>query len=281
LEITSSKLSFRISMVNLDELKPHEEVIDPVVGSLANDVLEEGELRDPLVVDQEDYVILDGMHRFNSLRLLKCRFVPCCLVDYDNPLITVGAWFRLFAVDEAERVAERLLRDAGLHYSLRKVELAKVSNNSQTIMLTKTSAAFSLPDSTDLFQLARTAANLEKTMVKNGHAVTYSPETTALQKLQSNDLSLIISVPIFSKQQIREFGVMGHLLPHKTTRHVIPSRPLRVDVPLKMLTDPTISREEADRKLGELLAQKHVERKPPGSIVDGRRYEEELLIFTP
>ncbi|MGD0690505.1 MAG: ParB N-terminal domain-containing protein [Candidatus Bathyarchaeia archaeon] len=281
MEISSSKLSFRISMVNLDELKPHEEVIDPVVGSLANEVLGEGELRDPLVVDQEDYVILDGMHRFNSLRLLKCRFVPCCLVDYDNPLIKVGAWFRLFAVDEAETVAERLLIDAGLHYSLRKVEPAKMSNNSQTIMITRTNAEFSLPESIDPIQLARTAVSLEKTMVKKGHAVTYSPETTALQKLQSNELNLIISVPIFSKQQIREFGITGHLLPHKITRHVMPSRPLRVDVPLKMLTDPTISREEADRKLGELLAQRHVERKPPGSIVDGRRYEEELLIFTP
>jgi hypothetical protein len=48
-----------------------------------------------------------------------------------------------------------------------------------------------------------------------------------------------------------------------------------------MLTDPSISREEADRKLGELLAKRHVERRPPGSIVNGRRYEEELLIFTP
>ena len=281
MEISSSKLSFRISMVNLNDLKPHEEVIDPAVGSLANDVLREGELRDPIVVDQEDYVILDGMHRFGSLKLLKCRFAPCCLVDYDNPLIKVGAWFRLFSVDEAETVAERLLRDAGLHYSLRKAEADKMSYNSQTIMLTRTGAEFSLPESIDPIQLARTAVSLEKTLVKKGHAVTYSPETNALQKLRSNELSLIISVPIFSKQQIRECGITGKLLPHKTTRHVMPSRPLKVDVPLKMLTDPTVSREEADRKLGELLTKRQVELKPPGSIIDGRRYEEELLIFTP
>jgi len=215
------------------------------------------------------------------LGLLKCRFVPCCLVDYDNPLIKVGAWFRLFAVDDAETVAEKLLRDAGLEYSLRKIGLAKKSNNSQPIMLTGNGAEFSLPESTDPIQLTRTAVSLEKTMVNNGHAVTYSPETTALQKLQSNELNLIISVPIFSKKQIREFGITGSLLPHKITRHVMPSRPLGVNVPLKMLIDPTISRGEADKKLGELLAQRHVERKPPGSIVDGRRYEEELLIFTP
>jgi len=267
-------------MVDLDELKPHEEVIDPVVGSLANDVLKDGKLRDPLVVDQEDYVILDGMHRFNSLKLLKCRFVPCCLVNYDSPQIKVGAWFRLFSVDKAETVAERLLKDAGLNYSRRNVDLASMNYTPQTIILTRDRAEFSLPDSIDPIQRARTAVSLERTMVTKGYPVTYLSETMALQELRSNGLNFIISVPIFTKQQIREFGITGHLLPHKVTRHVMPSRPLGIDVPLQMLTNPAISREEADRKLGELLAQRHVERKPPGSVVDGRRYEEELLIFT-
>lgn len=280
MEISSSNLSFRISMANLDELKPHEEVIDPAVGLLANEVLSEGELRDPLIVDQEDYVILDGMHRFNSLKLLKCRFVPCCVVDYDIPIIKVGAWFRLFKVDEAETAAERLLKDSGVHYTRHNFDVAKVDNNAHTIIVTGNRAEFSLPDSMDPFQRARTAVTLEKTMVKKGYPVTYLPETTALQKLQSQELNFIISVPIFSKEQIREFGITGHLLPHKVTRHVMPSRPLRIDVPLKMLTDPSISREEADRKLGELLAERHIQRLPPGSIVDGRRYEEELLIFS-
>lgn len=267
-------------MVNLDELKPHEEIIDAIVGSLANELLSEGELRDPLVVDQEDYVILDGMHRFSSLKLLKCRFVPCCLVNYDSPLIKVGAWFRLFKVQEAETVAERLLKDAGLKYSAHKVDSWKNSYAPQTIILTQRKAEFSLPEPLDPIQRSRTAVSLEKAMVKNGHPVSYLSETVALNKLQSNEMNFIISVPIFTKQQIHEFGITGHLLPHKVTRHVMPSRPLGIDIPLQMLTDRAISREEADRKLGELLAQRHVERKPPGSLVDGRRYEEELLIFS-
>ncbi len=281
MEISSSNLSFRISMVNLDELKPHEEVIDPAVGSLANDVLSEGLLRDPLVVDQEDYVILDGMHRFNSLKLLKCRFVPCCLVDYDNPQIKVGAWFRLFTVEETEILAEKLLKEAGLNYSRNSIDLARPNYSPQTIILTQGKSEFSLPEPTDPIQRARTAVNLERTMVKAGHAVTYLSETRALQELQSNEMNFIIPVPIFTKEQIREFGVEGLLLPHKVTRHVMPSRPLGIDIPLPMLTDRTISLDEANRKLGELLAQRHIDRKPPGSVVDGRRYEEELLIFTP
>ncbi len=280
LEISSSNLNFRIRMVNLEELKPHEEVIDPIVGSLVNEVLNEGLLRDPLVVDQEDYIILDGMHRFNSLRLLKCRFLPCCLIDYNSPQIKVGSWFRLFRVDEPEPLAEELLKETRLNYSKSHVDSADTNYDLQTVILTRTGAEYSLPESLDPIQRARTAVDLEKAMVKKGHAVTYFSEIVALQQLRSGEASLIISVPIFTKQQIREFGLTGRLLPHKVTRHVIPSRPLGINVPLGLLTDPTTSREEADQKLGELLAQKQVERKPPGSVVDGRRYQEELLIFS-
>jgi hypothetical protein len=278
MEISSSNLNFKITMVNVDELKPHEEIIDQAVETLANDVLNQGEIRDPLIVDQEEYVILDGMHRFSSLKRLECRFVPCCLVDYDNPLIKVGAWFRFFAVDEPESVAERLLKDAGLSYARRSD--AKLDYNPQTVIRTRNNAEFSLPELADPIQRARTAVALEKDLIKKGYDVTYLPETTVTQAFQSRELNLVISIPIFSKQQIREFGIAGHLLPHKVTRHVMPSRPLSIDVPLKMLIDSSISREMADRKLGELLAERHIQRKPPGSVVDGRRYEEELLIFS-
>ncbi len=269
-------------MVNLDELKPHEEVIDHIVGSLANEVLNEGQLRDPLVVDREDYVILDGMHRFNALKLLKCRFVPCCLVEYGSAQIKVGSWFRLFQVDEAEAVAEKLLTEAKLNYSKQRIDPAAMNYDSQTIILTRNRAEFSLPDSLDPIQRAQIAVSLEKGMVKRGQAVTYVSEIIALEELKKpGEVSFAILVPIFTKQQIREFGLTGRLLPHKVTRHVIPSRPLGIDVPLQMLTAPAISFEEANRKLGELLAHRHIDRKPPGSVFDGRRYEEELLIFKP
>ncbi len=268
-------------MVCVDELKPHEETVDPIVRSLANKILNEGRLRDPLVVDREEYVILDGMHRFSSLKLLKCRFVPCCLVDYDDPRIEVGSWFRLFTVQEkGESLAEQLLSEAGLSYSRNDVDVASLSHDSNVVILTRNGAEYSLVEQLDPVQQARTVVNLERSMIKKGSSVTYLSEIVAPQQLRSGGANFVISVPIFTKQQIREFGLSGRLLPHKVTRHVIPSRPLLADVPLDLLTNPSISQEEADRKLGEVLTQKHVNKKPPGSTVDGRRYQEELLVFS-
>jgi hypothetical protein len=129
-------------------------------------------------------------------------------------------------------------------------------------------------------QRARAAVDLERAVERRGHPAKYLSEIVAFEELLSGEVNFIIALPIFTKKQIRKFGLTGRLLPHKVTRHVMPSRPLGVNVPLGLLTDTSISREEAEQKLGEILARRHVQRKPPGSVVDGRRYQEELLLFS-
>jgi hypothetical protein len=279
LEISSSNLTFHISLVDVDALKPHEEVIDPLVKSLADAMRSRGLVRDPLIVDQDKYVILDGMHRHSSLKSLGCRFAPCCLVDYDNPLIRVGSWFRLFTVKDAESLAEGLLKETQLNYTEEKLGTAKPNSQSYSIILTKNGTQYTLRDS-DPIELTRTAVALEKAVVGQGYHVDYLPENVALENLKLGRINFVITVPVFTKRQIREFGTRGLLLPHKTTRHVMPSRPLGIDIPLDMLRKPHISQVQADVELRNLLSTRRVETKPPGSVVDGRRYEEELLVFT-
>ena len=234
------------------------------------------QVRDPLIVDQDELVILDGMHRYSALKNLKCRFAPCCLVDYDSPLVKVGAWYRLFNVSEAESFAERILSENNLAYS--KIE-SKDEIDPQAVLLTS-NREFLLTKAMEPIERARTAIQLEKLVTRANHRVEYLSEMVAIQRDSSGDVSLVITVPVFSKQQIRRFSQQAVLLPHKTTRHIIPSRPLHVNVPLKMLIDPKLTQTEADRMLGDLLAKRQVDRKPPGSVVDGRRYEEELLDFS-
>ena len=276
MEISSSSLDFRLSLMDVNGLRPHEEVIDQAVRSLANEMRVEGQVRDPLIVDQDELVILDGMHRYSALKNLKCRFAPCCLVDYDSPLVKVGAWYRLFNVSEAESFAERILSENNLAYS--KIE-SKDEIDPQAVLLTKNRCEFLLTKAMEPIERARTAVQLEKLVTKANHRVEYLSEMVAIQRLRSGDVNLVITVPVFSKQQIRRFCQQAVLLPHKTTRHIIPSRPLHVNVPLKMLIDPRLTQTEADRMLGDLLAKRQVDRKPPGSVVDGRKYEEELLDF--
>jgi hypothetical protein len=278
LEITSSSLNFRLSLVELNALKPHEEIIEHAVRSLSSEIRLEGEVRDPLMVDQDDLVVLDGMHRYAALKMLNCRFAPCCLLDYDDPLVRVSAWYRLFTVPDAQILAERILRENNLTYS--RLE-SQYDYNAEALLLLRNGLEYLSTKPMEPIERVRAAVQLEKAVTANHHRVEYLSETVAIQRLKSGDVNLVIPVPIFSKQQIRELAQRNMLLPHKVTRHVIPSRPLHINIPLKMLTQPNSTQAEANRRLGELLAKRHVERKMPGSVVDGRRYEEELLVFAP
>jgi hypothetical protein len=280
LEISSSNLTFNISLVQIDTLKPHEEVIEPLVQSLADAMRIQGIVRDPLIVDQDKLVILDGMHRHVALKVLGCRFAPCCLVDYDNPLIKVGSWFRLFNVKDTESVAEKILSENMLSYTKQKMDTAGPDVAPCSVILTNSGTQYCLPRDTDPIELSRAAVALEKAMVRQGYHVDYLSETVALQNLKLGSVNFVIALPVFSKEQIRNFGVRGSLLPHKTTRHVMPSRPLRIDIPLKLLREKYGSQERADLELRNALSARRVETKLPGSVVDGRRYEEELLVFT-
>jgi hypothetical protein len=279
LEVSSSNLTFLISLIDIDALNPHEEVVESSVESLADAMQAQHMVRDPLIVDQKEHVILDGTHRYRSLDLMKCRFAPCCLVDYDNPLIKVSSWFRLFRISAPESLAETLLRESKLACTKQEFDVAGLTSASGYIILTSKGIAYSYPQDMDAIERARIAIAIERALTMRGYHVDYLSERMALQDLKSGRVNFIIAVPVFTKQQIRDFGVRRLLLPHKTTRHVMPSRPLRIDIPIDMLRKEDLSQEEADLQLRELLSTRRTERKPPGSVVDGRRYEEELLVF--
>jgi hypothetical protein len=280
LEISSSNLTFHISLVHIDTLKPHEEVVESLVESLADAIKSQSIVRDPLIVDEKQHVILDGMHRYRAMEHLGCRFAPCCLVDYDNPLIEVSSWFRQFTVDATDSLAETLLRENKLSCSKGKIDIAGLSSASGYIILTAKGIAYPYARDLDTLERAKAAVALEKTLTMRGHPADYLSEDAALQNLRSGSACFIIGVPAFNKQQIREFAVKRLLLPHKTTRHVMPSRPLRIDIPLEILRNESLSQTQADALLQELLSTKRAERRPPGSIVDGRHYDEELLVFS-
>lgn len=54
-----------------------------------NEILEEGTLRMPIVVDGRTGVILDGHHRYHVLRRLGAELIPAFLVNYNSQEVSV------------------------------------------------------------------------------------------------------------------------------------------------------------------------------------------------
>ncbi len=72
-------------------------------------------------------------------------------------------------------------------------------------------------------------------------------------------------------------ALRGEVFTHKTTRHVIPIRPLFVNAPLELLYG-TLSLKKANETFVEYLSKKQITRLPRHQILD-RRYDEELYVF--
>jgi hypothetical protein len=268
---------FKICLVEINTLRPHEEVIEHQVCELASEMRMEKKVRDPLLVDDKNLVILDGMHRYDSLRKLGCISAPCCLLDYDAPEIKVGSWYRFLNIANYDSVAQQTLD--GLHLTYEREENIENENIdcNRTLMVTKRTV-FRQKEATGAIYKAKLAVRIERVLLERGFEIQYEPENVIDQRLRFNMSNIAIPVPIFTKMEIRRVASSGQLLPHKLTRHFVPSRPLRLNIPLPLLQGAE-NIEEANRKLDSFLSKMRMDRRPGGSIVDGRRYQEELLVF--
>jgi hypothetical protein len=79
-------------LMRLDELKQHENYDPQHLEELLAEIVRDGCLKRPIIVDVNTKVILDGHHRYNCMKRLGKRCIPVYLVDYMRPEIVVLPW---------------------------------------------------------------------------------------------------------------------------------------------------------------------------------------------
>ena len=82
-----------VSLVDLDWLKPHEEIKSKNRDKLLEMTKRWRGFTKPLLVDSVTGAILDGHHRFSVAKCLNLTKVPVILINYlDDSEITVEVW---------------------------------------------------------------------------------------------------------------------------------------------------------------------------------------------
>lgn len=94
-----SNIEPRVSLIRVDKLIPHENFDQNKVDNLSKKILSESKWSQPIIVDNQDYIILDGHHRYNVAIQLGLTQIPCLLVEYDDPRISVSSWRNSLFVD--------------------------------------------------------------------------------------------------------------------------------------------------------------------------------------
>ncbi len=82
----------KVVILRINELRVHELIQRKKVEELKEDILREGRIKRPILVDENTLVVIDGHHRLQALKELGCKFIPALLVDYRSSDICVEPW---------------------------------------------------------------------------------------------------------------------------------------------------------------------------------------------
>ncbi len=274
-QIKNAKIPITIAMKRLEFLKPHEEIIEGELLSLSRSITHDKVLRHPLVADSKSGVVLDGNHRLVALKQMKCRLAPVALVDYKNPEITIERWYRVIRSAKLEDLQTRL---QGFDLTMRYEDPA---TGTELLNQRRVAAVIEDPDrsivvnsqSHDPIDCFRISFSVETFLRKTGFIVSYADKKPEI--IPQNTLTL--STVKLEKEEVIAVVSSGRLYPPKSTRHLIPSRPLGTRVPIEWLA--VDKPELAQVRLIDHLSKMKLKRTEKGSIVGSRKYEEEVLVF--
>lgn len=245
-----------LRIVSARDVSLHEDA-DPVrVERLVARMRGDGVLRHPPVAAAPPgagYVVLDGANRTSALAAIGAPVVPLQVVDYTDPAIRLEVWRHLIiepmdvvaAVQAAGLSVERASRDdAARALDERRIACYIVTDH-HTFGVT-------LSPSRPLAATLSLAVGAYK-----GAARIYRVPTEDFDALarEYGEVSAVIVFPRLDKRDILEIAGSPVKLPTGITRHLIPGRALRLNLPLDALTSAG-ALEQKNRALRDLIRQR-------------------------
>ncbi|MDI6708499.1 MAG: ParB N-terminal domain-containing protein [Candidatus Thermoplasmatota archaeon] len=105
-------MKYKFVLLEIDKIREHEETYPERAKALAEEIKKDGTLKIPMLVDDRYYILLDGHHRFQALKILGCRRIPAFLVDYFDDGISVGVWEDAIARGKTSITKEEIIEIA-------------------------------------------------------------------------------------------------------------------------------------------------------------------------
>jgi hypothetical protein len=88
----SIPMRYKFAIMEIEELKIHEAIQDELLEVFINMLRDDGVFKVPILVDEKDFIVLDGHHRVEALKRMGYTKIPVYLVDYWDEAIEVTTW---------------------------------------------------------------------------------------------------------------------------------------------------------------------------------------------
>ena len=274
-EINTGKIPILLTLKRIRELKPHEQTVPADLHGIVSTLEQDPVLRHPIIADFATGAVLDGTHRLAALSQLGCYTIPTALIDYQNTLVLVDRWFRVISGEDLHDFMKRTDQS--------RIEMATSASEADQDLLSRLSYA-ALCNQKECFtfrsnghralEACQNAFQIEE-IARSKHLKIAYTDNGDLENLSKN--GFLMSTIRVEKSEVIESCVSHSLFPPKSTRHLIPSRPLGLAFPLDWLKSKNYA--EAESAFEKHIHSKHMRRLPEGSKVGSRRYLEEVFLF--
>jgi hypothetical protein len=285
--IETESLRLRLEVAPVGCLLEHEKTLPHQAEKLILEFRNWTKLQNPIIVD-ENNIVLDGNHRTYVFKKLNFKYIPVCKIDYFHEATRLRYWFRLLGrIESVDLIKEIVEEMKGTFRKVTDKETLKaiLECNALSCGIQKAQYFALIEFQEEMVNDAVSAYDLveriQEKLLERGIELEYIPCQFAHERDFCDELSdddLIIWTPQITKDMVIDAAKQKRPFAPKTTRHLIPARPLNVNVPTRWFKED-ISLEEINKKFFDFLDKKELKRFGPGQVIDGRYYEEELFVF--
>jgi hypothetical protein len=271
-----------LRFVEVGLLVPHEQHDDQRAEPLMRKLREMAMLKNPPIVaplapddpDEKRFVVLDGANRVMAARTAGLPHMLVQVVRYDDPALRLSTWHHALIGPTRAGVETMCHEVTGLECEeseprharavlARREAFALVHVENRTLVLRGGAG------------LAEQNALLNEVVDRYRHRFRYHRVTSDWlgdARGRFPEVTALVVFPHFEQAEILELAVSGARVPAGITRHVIPWRALRVNVPLAILEDAGRDTRAKDAWLKEWLQERVANRHV-------RFYEESTVLF--
>ena len=258
----------RLRIVPISSVLFHEEIEPARLRRVATRLEEDGILRHPPIVAGtprgRKLLLVDGAHRISALRELGLKYALVQIVHYNDPLIELQRWHHLLdmenpkgfltAVKSLPNVETTTHRPAveGSPIHLRRQQYAQIIFPDRSSLLLNPSDGRERTSPRWLDGAARVLRPLCHMYKERGFRDRISYDEFDWIKANYDRFSSLVVFPHFSKDEIARVARSREKLPAGITRHLIPKRALRFDLPLWILSRK-LPLAELNRRLVETI----------------------------
>jgi hypothetical protein len=271
-----------LRIVPSESLVPHEREDETRSGRLSERLRGSGVLKNPPVVtegraaDQSAcFVVLDGANRVSVARASELPHFLVQRVRYEDPGVELTAWNHALSGLGTEVLERELGRIPGL--TLRREPLGQA----RALLARREAVAYAVTAPDEALTLLGDRELRARSVLLNAVVDVYRDrapfyrvmsDSLAEARARFENVTALLVFPRFQPEEIVEIATSGARLPAGITRHVIPWRALRVNIPLELLADPNRTIEQKNQWLRTWLEERTVQK-------NIRFYQESTVLF--